>query len=97
MSDDKGEQRHCMVCRCVLKLEGGGEDLWAVAKAGFSILGGSSPWTWPRPGSLLLLGEKRRRKKEFREELVPWRLSEQVAGGPFHVINPQPRVAGTKR
>lgn len=68
------------------------------AKAGFPILGGSSPRSWPRPGSgyLLLFEEKLRRKGEFGDEVGPGRPLEQVASGSFHVINHKPRVAGMR-
>lgn len=74
------------------------EEAGVVAKAGFSILGGSSPRSWPRPGSgpLPLSEEKLRRKGEFGDEVAPGRPLELVASGSLRVINRKPRVAGMR-
>ena len=74
-----------------------GRHLGVEATAGFSILGGSSPRIWPRPGSLLLFEEKLRKKGELRDEVDPWRLLQQVSSVSFLVMNLKPRVAGAKQ
>lgn len=73
-----------------------GRPVGVVAKAGFPSWEAAPPGFGPNQAPFC---SARSLEGKGRLEIkgAPWRLLEQMACGPFHVINPEPRVAGRKQ